>query len=266
MGGRYTYPYFTMFTDFIANVLFPPICLACRARIGHGAVCESCLSHIELNNALLCGECHAWITPAWATSSVGASKTDGFTSTCHPNFPFVLGGAGHYENPILQALIHHLKFRSISTAAEPLGDLLVQYVQLIGLDRPADLAGFTVMPIPLSRRRRRSRGYNQAELIARRFAAEMSLPLDTTTLVRARHAKPQSDITNVAERRENIRGVFAVSDDARSHGANSHDTVCSKNIILIDDVSTTGSTFYEAALVLKAAGADRILALAVAKT
>lgn len=244
-----------MFTDFIANILFPPICLACRARIGHGVVCESCLSRIELNDALLCGECHAWIT-----------KTDAarpFASPCHPDFPFVLGGAGHYENPILQSLIHHLKFQSISTAAKPLGDLLVQYVRLVGLDRcnDFDLTSFIVMPIPLSRRRRRSRGYNQAQLIAQRFAAEMSLPLNTTTLVRSRHAKPQSDISSVAERRENIRGVFAVADDARAH-----DAVRNKNILLIDDVSTTGSTFYEAALVLKTVGAGRIIALAVAKT
>jgi ComF family protein len=242
-----------MFTDVITNILFPPACVACRARVSHGAVCEACLATIEINPALMCGECHAWIaSPA---------------SSCHPDYPFILGGASPYENPVLQSLIHHLKFRSISVAAEPLGDLLVRYVEQVknnsGFDFPAAaaVANFIVMPIPLSRRRWRSRGYNQAEFIARRFADALSLPLDTTTLIRARHAKPQSDITNEAARRENIRGVFAVSDDARSRAA-----VRDKNIILIDDVSTTGSTFYEASLALKATGAGTIIALAVAKT
>ena len=202
-----------------------------------------------MRSLTLCGTEHRH---AWLPQNL-------FSSACHPNFPFVLGGAGHYDTAALQLLIHNLKFRSLSIAAEPLGDLLVRYVRLLELD----LAGqsFTVMPIPLSRRRRRARGYNQAELIARRFADELALPLDARTLIRARHAKPQSDILNVAERRENIRGAFTVTNDACLH-----DTVCGKNIILIDYVSTTGSTFYEAALVLKAAGAGTIIALAVAKT
>ncbi len=241
-----------MSADFIANILFPPVCVACRARIARGAVCDTCFAGIELNNALMCGACHAWVVTAAGDSA----------SPCHPDFPFMLGGAAPYENRVLQSLIHHLKFRSISIAAEPLGDLLYNYARRLPVDFAVDFSDFVVMPVPLSRRRRRSRGYNQAELIARRFASRLSLPLDTATLIRSRHAKPQSDIGDVAERRENIRGVFAVADDS---GA-TRSTVFGKNIILIDDVSTTGSTFYEAALVLKAAGADRIVALAVAKT
>jgi ComF family protein len=267
-----------MFADFVTNILFPPTCIACRHRIARGVVCDACFATIDLNPALMCGECHAWLappaTPSAKFGAAGKSATAAFASPCHPDFPFVLGGAGRYDNPVLQSLIHHLKFRSLTAAAEPLSDLLVRYAERMGVVSGSGdgdtsfistaAADFAVIPIPLSRRRRRSRGYNQAELIARRFAAELSLPLDTTTLVRARHAKPQSDIANIAERRENIRGVFAIANNFRgaSTGCNLH----TKNIILIDDVSTTGSTFYEAARVLQSAGAQHIIALAVAKT
>jgi ComF family protein len=264
-----------MFTDFFANLLFPPVCVVCRVRIGSGVVCEACLATIELNPALMCGECHRWLGSGAGGGAALATgnATPPFVSPCHPDFPFILGGAGRYENPVLQSLIHNLKFRSISVAAQPLGDLLVRYVRGLeansGIDLVAGsslLANFVVMPIPLSRRRLRSRGYNQAELIARRFAAEMSLPLDTTTLIRTRYAKPQSDILDVAARRKNIRGVFAVTDDSSGASVAARNSLRGKNIILIDDVSTTGSTFYEASLALKSAGAGKIIALATAKT
>lgn len=190
----------------------------------------------------MCGECHAQMPDSRAPAS-----------PCHPDFPFVLGAATSYEDKTLQSLVHHLKFRSIHGAARPLGELLFNYTRQAKLD----LAGFVVLPIPLSRRRERARGYNQAERIAKYFAERMALPLETHLLVRAKHAKPQSETKSEHERKENIRGAFALADPAFVRG---------KNIVLIDDVSTSGSTFSEASRMLKTAGAAKIMALAVAKT
>jgi ComF family protein len=234
-----------MLIDLLTNIIFPPVCVACRKRIPRGAVCDTCLASVALHDALMCGACHA-------TSVDPGEVLDG-RSHCHPDFPFLLGGATDYENPVVAALAHNLKFRFIRGAAESLGDLLYNYATRTGID----FSDFTTVPIPLSRRRLRERGFNQAELIARRFAQNNSSMIDTSLLVRTKYAKPQSETGSPAERRENIRGVFVVPNP---------DMVRGRNILLIDDVSTSGATFLEAATTLKSAGAGKIIALAVAKT
>lgn len=215
-----------MFFEFITNLFFPRMCLACRDPIGTGVVCGACFEAISLRNA----------------PPIRSADT-----------PYALGAAGNYSDEILQALIHALKFRSIKDAAIPLGKLLVAYAKNIH----GDLSGHTVVPIPLSRRRLRARGWNQSELIAEYFATALELPLELRALARAKHAKPQSETKNVEERAKNILGAFGVPHP---------ELVFGKNIILIDDVSTSGATFLEASRALKQAGAKDILALAVAKT
>lgn len=236
--------------DFIANIFFPPVCLICRARVAQGVICDACFAGIFVRSGFLCGECHAFLPDA--------------IRICHFDFPYLLGAAGNYEDKALQSLIHNLKFRYIKDAAEPLAALLFKYIERA---RQAgggiDLADYVVIPIPLSRRRARSRGFNQAELIAKKLAAELGLPLETKSLARTKYAKPQSDIIDVTRRKENVRGGFEVVDVSAAHpNAGVHE----KNILLIDDVSTTGATFFEASLALKAAGAKNIIAVAAAKT
>ena len=209
-------------------------------------VCEDCFGSIDIHGYWLCGECHA---PFFADGSLPKNP-------CHPAFPYVLGAAGDYSHPVVRALIHHLKFRFAKGAAEPLADLIVRYLS----SQHLGLAGSILIPIPLSRRRERSRGYNQAELIARRVAERCGLRLATDILARTKHTKPQSEITAVDERRANIAGAYALRDPARVH------ELKNATIILIDDVSTTGSTFLEAARVLRGAGVGRVIAISAAKT
>jgi ComF family protein len=231
-----------MFSEILANLLFPPICVICHEKLRHGAICEPCLGKIPLRDSLLCGKCHASLP-------VGAS-----TATCHAEFPYLLGGGADYENPAIKSLVHHLKFRNVKDAAEALGDLLSRYLARCHVP----IEGRTIIPIPLSRSRERSRGYNQAELIARRLASGANgTIIDTRSLIRTRNTRPQSEIEDAAERQENLRGAFAVADPLPLRG---------KDILLIDDVSTTGATFLAASLALKTAGARNILALAAAKT
>jgi ComF family protein len=163
-----------------------------------------------------------------------------------------LGAATSYENPAIQSLVQALKFRRVKRAAHPLAGILIEYIASLGIIFDNSL----VIPVPLSKPRLKGRGFNQAELIACPIAQAYGLTLNTGELIRARHAKPQSEMRNVAERRENIRGAFAVTPSTVIRG---------KKIVLIDDVTTSGATFLEAARALKAAGAGRIIALAVAK-
>ena len=224
--------------DFVGSLFFPRLCLACGSSLRAGALCNTCSAGMILSRTLFCGECGV--------------PTPCFTHPCHPLFPYTLGSPGTYENHIFKELIHALKFNGIRIAAVPLADALVRYVSLLRIP----LTGYTVVPVPLSRERLRSRGFNQSEHIANIFSERMGLPTAPRFLARVRHAKPQSETKNLAERKENIRGCFAVPRPAIVHG---------KNIILIDDVTTSGATFLESARVLKSAGAARIVALAVAR-
>lgn len=137
-------------------------------------------------------------------------------------------------------------------AAEPLGALLATYAKRLKISLSYDL----VLPVPLSERRARERGFNQSELISRAFSRRSGVPLNIKALKRVRHSQPQSGLHGDEKRRANVAGSFRVEDRAK---------VRDRNVILLDDVVTSGATMLHAAMALRVAGAENILALAVAK-
>ncbi|MDR3582169.1 MAG: double zinc ribbon domain-containing protein [Candidatus Pacebacteria bacterium] len=224
------------------NILFPAECLACGAPLARGTLCGTCRMCIAPHRTAFCGTC--------------AAPLPGLRSICHPHAPHLLGAAGDYRNAALRTLIHALKFGRMRCAAEPLADVLIHYCARL----PMDLRGFSVVPVPISRERMRERGFNQSALIAERFARFFGAPLRTKLLSRTVHRTAQSDIPDRDERRENIRDCYAAKEFAGSG-------ICAagRNIILIDDVTTSGATFADAVRALRSAGARKIFALAVAK-
>ena len=165
-------------------------------------------------------------------------------------------GAGRalwsYEGRLREA-IHHFKYRDRPQLALPLGTLLAAaaHAQAAHFN---DLLIDAVVPVPMHSARQRERGYNQSERLARVLAADLSLPLDTRSLRRVRPTRPQVGLTGEA-RRANLQGAFAVSHP---------EAVAGKTLLLIDDVSTTGSTIIECAGALQAAGAGAVYALTLA--
>jgi ComF family protein len=226
--------------NFIGDIFFPPACVSCGDSIARGVLCATCRQGIVRFDTLFCGTC--------------AARLPDQKKICHKDTPFLLGAAASYDDDTLRAIIHALKFQGIAAAAEPLAEILAAYVARLGLDLIG--GAWTVTPVPLSPQRARARGFNQSALIAQLFARALGAPFDEHLLARIAHRKPQSDTEDIFERRENIKGCFALATDA---------DVQNKNIILVDDVTTSGTTFTEAARVLKAGGAKKILALAVAK-
>lgn len=109
-----------------------------------------------------------------------------------------------------------------------------------------------IVPIPLYRRRYRARGYNQAAVIARELGKLLSVPVREKAVLRVRSTKPQKDLGR-EQRLENLRGAFAVSKGFRPK----------RNILLIDDIYTTGSTICRAAEVLRLAGAEKVYFLTI---
>ena len=118
---------------------------------------------------------------------------------------------------------------------------------------PKEWNSYTIVPIPLSPRRERMRGFNQSFLIAKTVGTHFDLPV-VAGLTRTKHTAPQSELENYKDRRQNIKDCFAGNPKLLE----------GKKIILIDDVATSGATFGEAANALKNAGATGICAVAAA--
>ncbi len=224
-------------TNFILDLLFPRLCVHCGADIASGAACAACASKIVRYDTFFCGKCRA--------------RVPGTQKICHRDFPYLLGAAGDYGDPVVKDMLHALKFEHVKDAAEPLGKLVADFILKI----PVAWNEFAIVPIPLSKKRLRERGYNQAELIASVVSSKTGIPLRTDVLMRAKHTKEQSKVKGRAERMQNVDGVFAL---------NSSNTL-PLHIALLDDVTTSGATLLAAAEVLKAAGVKKIIALTVAR-
>ena len=150
------------------------------------------------------------------------------------------------------ALVQRLKFGKKKYLAEPMANLMTDKLLECGL--VADV----VVPVPLSPKRRKERGFNQSELLAEVIAAALKLPLDTTSVVRVKETLASSSLTGGRKaREENMKDAFEVKD---------RQAIKDKVVLAVDDVLTTGTTMNELSKALKKAGAKRVLALTFATT
>jgi ComF family protein len=172
--------------------------------------------------------------------------------------PFVRAIAyGSYESG-LRELIHLLKYGGVRPAANVLGRMLAEAIASIEANFPAD--SVALIPVPLHRTKLRQRGFNQAELIAR-AAMEIGplrgrLQLCAGVLERTRETTSQIGLTS-HQRRDNLRGAFRVAQ---------REAVQGREVLVIDDVYTTGTTVSECARVLRRAGATKVWVATVART
>lgn len=194
-------------------------------------------TNIQIHNSLFCPVCRA--------------RQARNVKICHKDAQYKLGAATAYDENI-KKLIWRLKYRGKTGIAPMLAEILTRYIKNSDLK----IDGFSVMPMPLSQKRERGRGYNQATLIAKKVADDFKLELSQNVLLRIKDAPPQAEAGSWEERKKNIAGAFAIATDNSLSG---------KNVILIDDVFTSGSTMTEAVRTLKLAGVKRVIGLVVAK-
>lgn len=226
----------------LLDLLFPPRCVVCGAR-----------------GAVLCGECRARIQPP---SEPRCPLCGGPLPRDAARCPLCAAGHGPqaldrviaaavYEGAVRKAILA-LKFDGQRRVAVPLGELLAAAAR--GAGERVDV----IVPVPLHASRQRARGYNQAELLARRCAGLLGIPCRLDVLARTRATAPQVGLS-LADRRRNIAGAFALADTTR--GA----VLAGRRIALVDDVTTTGSTLDAAASALREVAPAAILGLAVAR-
>ncbi len=154
---------------------------------------------------------------------------------------------GYFEGSLREA-IHQLKYRPCKALGRPLAAWVTKNIRPVsGVD--------CIMPVPLHITRLRQRGFNQALIIAHELSKVFSIPLSYHNLRRVRPTRPQVELTG-EERIKNVSGAFALRKP---------DEIRGRDILLVDDVHTTGATMNECASVLKEAGAARVTALTIAR-
>ncbi|ANA41458.1 MULTISPECIES: ComF family protein [Geobacter] len=232
----------------LLDILFPPLCHLCRAPIPGAEelhLCPACLARAKPIGSPLCTVCGV----PFATEG----GIDHRCGDCIVSPPPYEGARAAYlfEGPV-QELVHRFKYGHRTHLRRPLALLAAERLTSFVAEAAPDL----IIPVPLHRSRLRERGFNQAILMGELLARQWRIPLHRATLGRVRATPPQVGLTS-AQRRENIRGAFAVPSPAALAG---------RRVLLLDDVFTTGSTIAECALVLRKAGAAAVHAATVART
>lgn len=238
----------------IFSVLFPAECRLCGElllNICALPVCDGCLRSIAAFDGpqcRICGERLLGQIPA------GAEPLCGLCRRARPTYERAFA-IGPYDGA-LRDLIHLLKYQRITPAARPLGQALVASLHAAMAEASEQAV---LVPIPLYQGKRRQRSFNQAEEIAQGAvkAAGAKIRIAPELLERVRETVSQTGLTR-HQRRQNVRGAFAVP--RRFVGA-----VKGRNIILLDDVFTTGTTAEECARVMRRAGAAKVWVVTAAR-
>lgn len=221
----------------ILDILYPPICINCKKGIDSqkNILCKKCFNKIQINTAFMCPRC-------------GGRKTT-LNNTCHKT-PFILAPATFYHEPI-SALIHYYKYNNLLEIRKILAAILIVYLNNLNIN----VSKFIISYIPLHKKKERERGFNQSYELARIISNYFNIPL-YKTIAKAKYNKPQAKMKSHKERAENVKNAFEITN---------RKNVVGKNIILVDDVSTSGATLYEISKLLKKNEAKKIIGLVVAK-
>lgn len=229
------------YLDYFLDLLFPIVCLNCQTP--GDFLCSNCYTKININQKFFCHECKI------------SSKAGAFCSSCQTKSE--LNGlwiSADYHNAIVAELIKKLKYSFNKNVAQILARIAIDFI-----DRNPEikqsylLRDSLLIPVPLHKKRKSFRGFNQSELLAKSIAENTGLELDTNNLHRIKNTGAQAKL-NRKERLGNVRDAFVWSGN----------NLYKKNIILIDDVSSTGATLNNCAKVLKENGAGEVWGLVLA--
>lgn len=228
----------------LGDLLLPPTCAVCGALLDHhaAAVCAGCLDGFESLPTPGCPRCGQ----PYPGSGLCLDCRENQNRLEKVRSVYAFGGT-------LQEAVLRLKVNGQTRLAAVFADRIAG-AKLSDLNlRDQDL----LVPVPLHRNRQAHRGFNQSQLIARRLSRLLNIPLAPYHLKRVRATPSQFQMKSKQERRENLKGAFLVTGRHPFGG---------KQICLVDDVVTTGSTLGACANALLESGARRVVAVTVART
>lgn len=227
------------FKDFCLELFYPKFCVGCKEYGDY--VCYDCAKHIEYLRTSVCQGCGR------------ITNNFQYCPNCKTNKSISIYGiiiASNYDVGPVREIIHHLKYSGLVDLSAIAGEMICESLAISKLS----LDEYVVVPVPMHQRKQSIRGYNQAELLARYVSKSMNLK-GGLALKRIIATRTQVNLTK-KERLENLSGAFSCVDQELIKG---------RNVLLIDDVTTTGSTLNECANTLKASGAKKIYGVVVAK-
>lgn len=236
--------------DGLASVLFAAPCRICDRILTSASripICETCLSGFEQIVDPMC-LCCGRPFPA----GLPAEPRQPLCRLCRVNF-YAFDRARSFAtyNDALSEAIVLLKYEQVTRLGSWFADRLAE----IALQAPDDWQADIVVPVPLHPERRRERGYNQAELIARPLAKRLNLRLESSLLRRVK-PRPAQLVLSRTEHWKSVRGAYTTDKGCR---------VDNLRVLLVDDVLTTGATLDACARALKKSGASVILGLTVGR-
>lgn len=223
----------------VAACVLPDACASCDEvlREAEVAFCSECAQVLLETPSVCCSRC----------SEPGRFEGGRCVRCRRSRLDFDRAWAPYEHDGVLARAIHRFKYEDRPDLARTLAQLLAQR-------RPPVTTGAVLVPVPLHATRFRTRGFDQAALLAVALAERLALPTSIDGLVRVRPTERQVGLSEL-QREANLAGAFAVADQALS----------GKPVVLLDDVFTTGATVREAARVLRQAGASRVEVLTLAR-
>lgn len=228
------------------DLFFPVSCPVCSKPVSalEEALCETCLKDVAFVVSPQCRCCGRQFSSATSGDHLCGACLQGRNT-----LPFSTATAMcHYQEPV-SVLLHRLKYGGDLSVLPSLREIIALKMDVVLGDDDR------VVPVPLHIKRLRSRGFNQAVLIARLFFQGNLDHILVDVLRRVRHTDPQTGLDGTA-RRKNLLNAFAVEDA---------DTIRNRKIILVDDVYTTGTTVAECSHTLLSAGASEVQVLTLAR-
>ncbi len=222
------------------DYVFPIFCVGCSQEGVY--LCSVCEALIDKTPVYACPGCNSGNQTG---DCCGSCRSESYLDN-H------IGAVKYEEDKIIGRIIHRFKYDYIEDYKIVFGGLIREYISICscrfsGID--------LIAPVPLHPRRFAERGFNQAELIAQDVGKSSGIPVSSDLLKRVRYTRIQARL-NKDERIKNIKDAFKINKDI---------DIKNKNILLVDDVFTTGSTLQECAKVLKQAGASSVRGFSVAR-
>ena len=233
----------------LKDLVYPNYCLVCKNRIPppgdqEQLICAGCWEKIERNLPPFCASCGRHLTSE-------AIEKNTCLNCSGNNFYFDRAFSPCTYTGSVKKLIHEFKYSGKDYLGKPLGKLIKTFI----LDYRFPIAHLDfIIPMPLHKSRKREREFNQAEILAKEVALEFNKKVLTDTLIRVKPTPTQTELT-FQERCRNVEKSFWVDKP---------ELIKDANLLLIDDVLTTGATSNEAAKCLKSAGAQKVLLLTLA--
>ena len=225
----------------ILDIIYPRRCPICNGIVGgrKTRVCPDCVGKLSIIKEPRCKKCSKQLE----------NNQDEYCFDCHhKKHYFDEGYAVLQYDEQMQKSMAYFKFHGRPEYGEFYAELLVRAARQIIERWQVEV----LLPVPIHRARRNTRGYNQTEIIGRVLSKELAIPIRTDLIKRVKNTKAQKQL-NIDERKKNVQNAFIASSEVGKYGC----------ILIIDDIYTTGSTIDEMAKELREKGVNKVFFLTV---